>query len=163
MIYIYQIFIPKLWPSTNKEDDDEPKPRVFEWMRKMLFLVQFLEIGWGLDSMRELRFHLGGSSLLVMRKLQGTFAEPYIRLRPLWHFERFGCCSWWAMRISFQARQFLFQGLAALAHAHHHINLLSWQILVGSAGSFLLGIPLSFIQYKTWKDRPPGLKPRLLH
>jgi hypothetical protein len=45
MIYIYQIFIPKLWPSTNKEDDDEPKPRVFEWMRKMLFLVQFLEIG----------------------------------------------------------------------------------------------------------------------
>ena len=28
--------------------------------------------------MRELRFHLGGSSPLVMRKLQGTFAEPYI-------------------------------------------------------------------------------------
>ena len=157
-------FIPKLWPSTN-EDDDEPKPRVFGCGR-CGFLVQFLDIGWrGLDSRyaRTQISHLGGSSFLVMRKLQGTFAEPYIRLRPLWHFERFGCCSWWAMRISFQARQFLFQGLAALAHAHHHINLLSWQILVGSAGSFLLGIPLSFIQYKTWKDRPPGLKPRLLH
>jgi hypothetical protein len=46
MIYLSN-FIPKLWPSTNKEDDDEPveeateysdkpKPRVFEWMRKML-------------------------------------------------------------------------------------------------------------------------------
>ena len=47
-------FIPKLWPSTNEDDDEpveeateyseKPKPRV-EWMRKMLFLVQFLDIG----------------------------------------------------------------------------------------------------------------------
>ena len=45
MIYLSN-FIPKLWPSTNKDDDepveaateysDKPKPRVFEWMRKML-------------------------------------------------------------------------------------------------------------------------------